>query len=366
MRVCPRCHFYNQDKNKRCLKCGCVLQHDEEMPKRKPGAKKELPERFSSFFRKRFYRVKNLVSSEIPDAPHRFPYVAAGLSLVLGAGQIYNKQYKKAFFFLVGHFIALFIVIATITNPYSNWIILGYAAYLLFAYNDGLVTAFRINGQEWRWVYSLAAFFGLFFVLGLGFTLSQFFFLPMFKLVMVMNPSLEPMFERLDLVYVDKLNYYFRDPRVGEIVYYNPDKFIVEIPGGLESTRIVVHEKQTFERVMGAPGDLIERKDGKFFRNGNPMPPWMKPMLPDNVFEDMKFKVPEDKWLVIYSHSPRDEFIEMLDIGAARPSGVPPLNAPGIILEGWEDACLVDKDQIIGVALFIANPPPRRRFLLPP
>ena len=368
MKVCPRCKFYNQDKNKRCLRCGWALEPSRNLPELKPESDKKMAfNRFfhnvARFIRNTFRSIQGFLGSEIPTyIPHRFPFLAAGLSLFFGLGQVYNKQYKKAVFFFIGYLICYIIAIATITQPYSNIILFLFLAYALYTYNDGLVTALKINGQQWTWRYSLAAFSALFFVVGLGTVLGQFFLFAIFKLIWITQPTLEPAIYEGDIVYVDCMAYKFRGPRVGEVVFYTPEAFQIEVPGGmLGSDKYHVHEKRTFERIMGLPGDVIERKKGKFYRNGKPMPPWCEPLLPHNVFNDMHFEVPDDHYLAIFSHSP-----EEMSWGPSFGGRTPPLNSPGLILIDWDDACYVEKSQIFGRAIFVMNPPTHRRFLTPP
>jgi hypothetical protein len=110
---------------------------------------------------------------------------------------------------------------------------------------------------------------------------------------------------------------------------------------------------------MGLPGDAVERKSGVFYRNGEPMPSWCKPIVPDNIYNDLKFKVPDGNYLAIYSHSPE----EQIPLFGGQ---TPKLNSPGIILVNWDKMCLITKKQIIGRAVFIMNPPRYRRFLRSP
>lgn len=362
VKICPRCQFYNQDKNKRCLKCDWTLDPIKNLPPLKPGldynkwggVRRTVLNIFRAF--RRFFH------SEIPETSYRFPFLAAGLSLVFGLGQVYNRQYKKAFFFFCGYIIGLCIVIPTLTKPYSNLIILLFIAYALYTYNDGLVTAVKINGQQWTLRYTLAAYSALFFVLGMGTVIGQFAFVALFKLVHVTQSTIQPFFYKGDIVYVDCLAYKFRKPHRGEIIFYTPEPFEIEIPAAFESTRYWIQERRTFERIMGLPGDVVERKAGKFYLNGSPMPSWCQPLLPDNIFNDLRFVVPGDRVLAIFSHSPKES--EIFGPLTSWGGKTPPLTAPGIILIGWDKICYVQKKQIIGRALFVINPPPHRRFFL--
>jgi len=315
----------------------------------------------TSFFRAAFYRIGRFLYPEVPEVSHRLPYVAAGLSFLFGLGQVYNHQYKKGILFCVGYIIGWSIVIRTITASYSNWLILLFIAYALYTYNDGFVTAIKINGQIWTFRYSLAAYSALFFLLGFCTIVGQFFISPVFKLIRVSQSTLAPYFHRGDMVFIDCLLYKLRSPRVGDIIFYNPETLIIEVPGSIESARYFIHERRTFETIMGLPGDVVERKSGVFYRNGEPMPSWCKPILPDNIYNDLKFNVPDGYYLAIYSHSPGE-----ISLGDSWGGQTPRLNSPGIILVNWDKMCLITKKQIIGRAVFIMNPPRHRRFFRPP
>jgi signal peptidase I len=319
-----------------------------------------LPKGFRNLLR----MIGRFFHSDIPKIDYRYPLLAAGLSLFLGLGQIYNHQYKKALFFFIAYIVGIIVVIATLTEPYSNWIIFIFVAYSLYTYNDGFVTAVKINGQQWTVRYTLAAYSALFFVVGLGTILGQFFFFSIFKLILISQPSLKPFLFKGDMVYVDCLTYKLRGPRRGEVIYYTPEAFQIEIPGFMESARWYVQERRTFERVMGLPGDVVERKNGDFFLNGNPMPFGLKPILPDNIPMNFRFEVPEDHYLAIFSHSPREK--KLGGSGSSIGGRAPALNGPGVILHDWDKACMVRKKQIFGRAVFVLNPPTHRRFLLPP
>lgn len=361
MKICPRCQFYNQDKNKACLRCGWILDALKDLPVATPKIRLRpfafIPRTLRGVVR----GIGKIFHSEIPEAPHRFPYVAALLSLFLGLGQVYNHQYKKAAFFFIAYIIGLVAVVSTITASYSNLIILLFIAFVLYAYNDGLATAVRINGQIWTFRYSLAAYSALFFLLGAGSLVGQFFIAPAFKIIRVSQNTLAPTFHKRDMVFVDCLSYWIVNPRVGDMAFYSPEALHIEVPGMMEGTRYSIKESRTFETIMGLPGDVVERKAGKFFRNGKPMPPWCQPVCPDNIFQDLRFEVPKDKYLAIYSHSP-----EQIHLGPSFGGKTPALNSPNIILVDWDKVCFVEKKQIIGRVLFIFNPPRHRRIMLPP
>ena len=342
------------------MRCGWILDPLKDLPVSTPQIRHHPFAKISQMTRGVIRGISRFFCSPIPEAPHRFPYLAAFLSLFCGLGQIYNHQYKKAAFFFIAYIIGFAAVISTISAHYSNLIILLFIAFMLYAYNDGLVTAVKINGQIWTFRYSLAAYSSLFFLLGAGFLVGQFFISPIFKIIRVTQNTLAPILHKGDAVFVDCLSYWIVNPRIGDLVFYNPEALHIEIPGMIETTRYSIKERRTFETIMGLPGDIVERKAGQFFRNGNPMPMWCQPVCPNNIFQDLRFEVPKDKYLAIYSHSP-----EQMQLGLSFGGKTPALNSPNVILVDWDKVCLIEKKQIIGRALFIINPPRHRRILLP-
>ncbi len=309
-----------------------------------------------------FRRVRDgllrLAQSPIPEnLPYRYPWMAAWLSLLPGGGQFYNHQYKKAGLFILAYGALAAISIFTLTRPYSNLILGTFILFLLCAYNDGLATAIRINGQVWSLRNSLAAFSYLLFALGLFLAVGQFFFSPLFKFVHIAQDVLAPEIRKGDRLFVDCVTYWFRKPQRGEVVYYNPGSYKIEQIGG---DVYLIKERHSMERIMGVPGDSVERKDGVFYVNGKPIDKSFYPLVTNQIAENFSFDpVPEDRYLVLITHHSHEP--GFMGFGGTSP----PLNAPGIIVHGWKEACLVEKKQIIGRVLFVYNPPTHRKFLLP-
>jgi signal peptidase I len=67
-----------------------------------------------------------------------------------------------------------------------------------------------------------------------------------------------------DHIFVNKFLYRFRDPRRGEIVVFRAPKE-ADIEGGKKNENILI------KRIVGIPGDTIQVKDGKVWRNGKPV-----------------------------------------------------------------------------------------------
>jgi hypothetical protein len=113
--------------------------------------------------------------------------------------------------------------------------------------------------------------------------------------------------------------------------------------------------------VVGVPGDRYERKRGVFYLNGKPVPRKLKPLATWALWDDLVFeRVPEDKFLVIIGHASSERGL----FGSNLLGGSSP-RFEGYIVKGWEEACLISKDQIFGRCPCIYWPPPRREWLSP-
>jgi signal peptidase I len=357
LKICPSCQFYNRDERERCLRCDTILQHCEEVVKRPVKFRVTAIDNLTRHVRGVGTSLRRLVRSPIPEhLPYRYPWVAAWLSLLPGGGQLYNHQYTKAALFILSYGMLAAISVFTITKAYSNFVLGVFGLFVLFVYNDGLATAIRINGQLWTLRNSLAAFSYLLFAIGLFLLLGQFFFSPVFKFVHIAHDVLAPAVRKGDRLFVECVTYWFREPRRGDVVFYNPGRYKIEVRG----TMYLIKERRSVERVMGIPGDRVERKDGIFYVNGNRIDSSYYPLVTDQISDNFSFdRVPKDRYLVLITHHSYEP--GFMGFGGTSPR----LDAPGIIIYGWKEACLVEKKEIIGRVLCIYNPPTHRKFLLP-
>ncbi|MCD6385150.1 hypothetical protein J7M23_05165, partial [Candidatus Sumerlaeota bacterium] len=252
MKACKQCGFYNTDSQERCIKCGATLDHQPELPLRELPAKRRRRTLTTPIFlfRTKFHKIINYFHFELPrDVEWRYPWVAGWLALIPGLGQVYNHQLRKAIWFFIGWLLLIAIFIYTITEWINIPISLALLAYMLWSFNDGVVTATRINGQQWTLRYSLALFSYLLFALGVLLLLAQFFFTPFFVLVYVSQDTLAPGLRKGDRLFIDCVSYWFRSPRRGEVVYYDPPRYEIEIPGGLDTELYIINERRGFGRV---------------------------------------------------------------------------------------------------------------------
>jgi signal peptidase I len=101
----------------------------------------------------------------------------------------------------------------------------------------------------------------------------------LFQAFFIPSPSMEPTLKEGDRVLVNKIPYYFHDPRRGDIVVFENPHPTVATDRGVVSG--FVHwlfqglgfqqpENEDFiKRVIGLPGDVVEGRQGSVFVNGN-------------------------------------------------------------------------------------------------
>ncbi len=100
------------------------------------------------------------------------------------------------------------------------------------------------------------------------------------------SPSMVPTLVEGDILIVDKFTYRFlREPQAGEIVVFKPPNSAREMTGQPEGTDFV-------KRLIGVPGDIVELRDSKLFRNGiavNEVYVQDPPIMPEADVVDFKF-----------------------------------------------------------------------------
>ncbi len=72
-----------------------------------------------------------------------------------------------------------------------------------------------------------------------------------FSLEQVVGPSMEPNYKSGDLLFLNKISYRFKEPRLFDVVVIANDD-----------------TKYMIKRIIGLPGDTIEYKDNKLYING--------------------------------------------------------------------------------------------------
>jgi len=406
MKTCPGCGFHNTDERDRCLKCGAALEHDWQAAPHKVRLRRIPFHRLSAAAADVYYALRRLFVFPLPqECPRRDPWLAGFLSLLPGLGQAYNRQYRKAALFFAVFVATFWLAIATVLHALSYLFIILFVGWVLFSFNDAAVAAVRINGQEWPRLYSIALYSALFFYLGVFWSLSQFFLVGLFVGVILYslyslfwpegqvsrakilttltvafgiflvccvlsrsgNPVLHrwiywaqdilaPALRKGDFIYVDSVSYWFREPRLGEIVLYNPRTYRISQGDML----YVVNSYNAIERIVALPGDRFSRDGEHFYRNGERVPPQYQPLNPDGLPDHFDFDVPKDRFLVLISYGVSEKMLFGM-LGTFTSPTPREGSSPD-----WGDACMVARDEIRGRCLLIWHPVGHRRWLTPP
>ena len=158
-----------------------------------------------------------------------------------------------------------------------------------------------------------------------------------------------------DRIYVDAFSYWFHEPRVGDLVLYNPDTFRISKGADI----YIINHYNALERIVALPGDHFRRTAAGFFRNGKPVPPGYGPLYPNGLPSAFEFDVPPGRYLVLISYGGEEIMAKLAGVDRA-----PNPNEGGSA--DWGATCFVTRDQIRGRCLFIWHPVKRRRWLTPP
>jgi len=350
MRQCPACDFHNVDSRKACLKCGTALVHraDLALEPRRPlfgGAPPALRRALGRLQR----RAARALEVPLPEnVPHRFPLVAAFLGLVPGLGQLYNHQPRKLLYLLPATAAGLILSIHFITTPcVGNVFIAATLLVLMLSYADALVTAARINGQYFTFRNLLAALTYPIFLLGFFGTICAvmaWLQWPLFTLFYMGHDYMRPAIRRGDRICGEAVTYFFRDPKPGEVVHYDPPGFSAEKTGSdsiFGNDRYLINPQNGWERVMAVGGETLESRNGVFYVNGKRLSREYYPLITDQIPETFKMECPPGKFIVLITAAPEQEdIINSLKNGPGN-SQVPLLKTLHLI--GWEEACCVGK-----------------------
>ncbi|MBE5817669.1 MAG: signal peptidase I [Clostridiales bacterium] len=103
-----------------------------------------------------------------------------------------------------------------------------------------------------------------------------------FQLIEVSKTSMVPTLQDSEVVFLNKTAYWFGNPKSGDIIVFSRK----------ESGQTVNYVK----RVIGVPGDVIEIKGGKVYRNGHTL---VEPYLAVTTYGDIYCEIPEGKYFVM-------------------------------------------------------------------
>lgn len=362
MRTCPICGFHHLDTDARCIRCGAALGPDAGVetfletaraPRRAPRLAR-LPANLFYRLRGRGARVLRAAVRpfrvELPEGvQQRVPLRAAFLGLIPGAGQLYNHQPKKAAFFVAGWAVMLSAAGLTLWQPWSNLVLVALVLWGVYAFHDGYKTARRINRDPWHLRLSLGFYLGWIFELCILALLAQYLLgFTAVKLRHMSESGLTPVIDRGDRFAVDILSYRFREPRVGDIVYYRPKELVIEA-----GTNMFIEKPLNgIERIVAGPGQTFARKGRNYYLDGRKVPASAGPLNQTEVPWNYQLQAPPGGYVVIRSYTSSDT------LGASSPK----LNEATAV-QGWHDACLVARGDILGRVVLIYHPPPRRGWL---
>lgn len=420
MIVCPICGFRNTNQNLRCLKCQALLKDDDA----------EIRKAFDEADRQRDSDVGLLLKGAAgrvwmrlpfrrlwdlpPRAKFRSPWAAGWLSLLPGAGQVYNGQRGKALLLTAVWWMLAALCLSTLTNPLSNWLLIATLFFWVLIWDDAVATAVRLQGDDWNIRNTVALFCAGLFYAGMLATALQF-LLPtlvmaavflwltvadalgrsrgtryplrirslligtavfatlivllawhggttrIFTFVAVIKDSQAPLIAKGDKVFVNNAAYWLGEPRLGDVIHFDPARFSAERGSNVYSINI----QDYFQRVCGLPGDVLEKKGEVMLRNGVLLPEALRPngwkLLPD-----WEYRVPPRQFFAPVTLIPDDlvagGVMSMLGGGATPSLAEGP---GGMILKGWKEAAMVPVSVMKGRAVAICNPPTHRLWLSP-
>lgn len=359
MQKCPGCGFHNTDDRERCLRCSARLTPD--LPKGAgPGwLGPRMP--FMGLIarlRKGLYFLGLKLGGRLPEGvSHRYPWTAAYLSILLGAGQFYNRQPLKALAFAALQVAGLAILGVTLFHPWNNLVLLGVFLWHLYMMADGFIIAARINGDRFRLRHVLAMWCAfLFFITATVFVVNYVGQVGV-QLTWVTKDTLAPKIRKGDKVAVLQHAVMGR-LQPGSVVYYKPTAFTIirPKPSELMDDTYSVREQSTFGVVTALPGQRLSWEGGgPIMVDGVPVPPGLLPVNPLGYPASMDIVVPEDHYGILMTHPVED----MLTGSVPDPRTATERN---MIVRDYDKAIIVPREDIYGVVLFRYQPPPTRRW----
>lgn len=314
MKKCPRCGFFHAETDTRCVRCQALLDGLEGLDAergvetrlaRKPWWRLEWPTRLVGVVRRRFYIWGRRLSDGLPEGVHRRnPWVAGGLSLLPGLGQLYNRQPKKGALLLAGMAALVAVAVATIKGPFSNYVLAGWVAASAWAFHDGVMTAKQINRDYLPWQHRVAFYCAWIFYVCAFCTAAQYVGeRHVFTLRYIPSEIMAPVFRQGERVVVEKVSYWWREPRVGDVVFYDPPQLRMEMPGALMSEWYFLDPRNAIERVVAGPGQTFERRAGVFYRDGVKVGADEQPLIQDRIYNDFKLTAPMGHYIVLFSYA---------------------------------------------------------------
>lgn len=361
MIVCPVCSFRNPDANDRCFKCSALLvQNDAAMQEAKSRVARRLRSRLVlqplaapiDWLRHRPWVNKVFAS---PDhGRHRYPYTAGLFSLLVpGAGHWYVAQGLKGTLIFVVALAFTAFAIATIREAWSNVVLFLLLLFWLLVWADSVASAAVANGERWVFRKTLALLFGAMMIIGVSVSVLQYLGLGFVKLERLTSNAMVPAFHSGDRVLFTSVPLWFRSPRMGEMVSFDPPRFVATEQKNVYSINI----SRYFQRVAGLPGDRVAKEGATFFLNGEELAQEQEP-LGGELLPDFDVVVPEGSYFLPVTGIPQDLFA-----GVSGAGYIGYVGQTGLTFENWPGFALVPEKDIAGKGIAIVSPPENRRWL---
>jgi signal peptidase I/TM2 domain-containing membrane protein YozV len=364
MLVCPVCAFRNPHSNERCIRCNALLQRNQEiidqaMYEGAEKARKQYLRDLVAAPLEKFARAIYQPSwAPRTDLGYRFPYTAGALSVLPGLGQLYNGQIGKAITLFTAWLALLVLCVFTITAAFSNALLLALVVMWMLIWNDAVGTAIRTNGQRWPLRNSLALLFGGFALVGAFLTAAQFFGLSIVSFVRMKQDVSRPQILINDRVWVNHVGYWFRKPRLNEMIWYDPPRFTAEAGNNMYSVDV----KSYFQRVIGTEGDHVQKKGGAFVRNGDEIPRSEWP-IGGELMMDFDVMVPAGHVLAPVINVPQDALGNLIgSIIAPTMASFSYVGQDGFGFPDWQKHMMVPIRDVYGRAVAVVDPPEHRHW----
>ncbi len=348
------------DANLRCFRCSGLLKRDEDVVREATATadRKLKRQRMGQplaapldWLRHQPWVANILAVPE--DGPYKYPFTAGLLSLMPGAGHWYTGQSVKGAVLFVAGAVFFAFAVTTFYQPLSNYVLFAMLLFWLLVWADSVAVAARCNGDRWQLRKTLALLFGAMMLVGFSVSVAQILGVNFMSLQKVSTDAMAPHIRNGDRVAFSGVPFWVRAPDIGEVVMFDPPRFTAERGADTYSINI----RKYFQRVLGGPGDRIQKKGGRFYRNGALVALDAEPFN-GGVLPDFDVFVPADSYLIPVTNIPSDVLAGLLGAG---PIGY--VGEPGFVFIGWPEFAIVSRNDVWAKGVAVINPPPRRGWL---
>jgi len=276
------------------------------------------------------------------------------LTIILpGSGHFYLNQRVKAFLFFFAWLAVVGLCLFTLKQSWNNYLLLFSLILMAAMWADAVVSANVINGHSLPFRHGVALGFAFLFFAGVFAAALQFFGSNIISFTKLMVDEHPGEMVRGDRILVNHWAYLFKSPKPGDLVLYDPQRFTIQKGEDLTSVNI----ERYFQRIVGGPGDHVQKAGRTYYRNGVSLNEVNRPISGD-FLPDFDLTVPAGSYFIpVTTITP--------GMGPALISGAPIgyVGEPGSIFAGWPATALVKSNEIMGKALAIIDPPTHRRWL---